>query len=364
MNQSGFSLVELLIAATVSALLAGALLAALPPARAAFEATPASLELHQRARVGFEFLAGALRSAGSYEPGHRESSVAASFIPAAIPSIASTSAGVFSEVEVFRLITPGAHGVLERDQPTAGAPLTMASGRGCPYTLDVCGFTVGSTAAISDGHGRFDVFEIALTDPVQMSVTPIRPLSAAYAREAQLFEAEALRFWLAKQPDGSTSLVRASGAGIAQPIVDGVTELAISFWGEAAAPRMRWDGTDGWASYGPRPPVAALLDRAGSWPVGESCAVGRGALGPRSRLNDRGAPGTLVLLERSDLSDGPWCTGGRLGAYDADLIRLRRVDVSLTFEPLTPRLRSSSPWPGERLGDLTTAASIFVRNQR
>jgi prepilin-type N-terminal cleavage/methylation domain-containing protein len=364
MIERGFSLVELLIAATVSALLTGALLATLPPARAAFEATPASLELQQRARVGFEFLAGALRSAGAYEPGDRAFSVAASFVPAAIPSIASGSAGVFSELEVFRLIAAGAHGVLEQDQPTASAPLTLASGRSCLRIPDVCGFMAGGMAAISDGHGRFDIFEVAATDATQMSVTPLNSLSAPYAKDAQLVEAEALRFWLAPQPDGSKSLVRASGAGAVQPIVDGVTELAISLWGEAAAPQMTWDGTDGWASYGPRPPVAAFLDGAGLWPAGESCSASRGALGPRSRLNDLGQPGTLVLLGRSDLSDGPWCTGGRLGAYDADLIRLRRVDISLTLAPLVPAFRSSSPGPGGLIANRTIAASVSLRNQR
>jgi prepilin-type N-terminal cleavage/methylation domain-containing protein len=364
MTQRGFSLVELLIAATVSALIAGALLSALPPARAAFEVTPASLELQQRARVGFEFLASAVRSAGWYEAGHRDSTVAASFVPAVIPAIASGSAGVFSELEVFRLIGAGAHGVLDRDQPTASGPLTLASGHGCPRIPDVCGFVVGSAAAISDGHGRFDIFEIAMADAAQMRVTPLTPLSAPYAKDAQLVEAQAFRFWLAPQPDGSKSLMRASGAGPAQPIVDGVNELAISMWGEAAAPQMTWDGADGWSSYGPKPPAAAFLDGAGLWPAGESCSATRGALGPWSRLNDLGQPGTLVLLERSDLSDGPWCTGGRLGAYDADLIRLRRVDISLTLAPLLPAFRLSSPGQAGRIPDRTIAASISVRNQR
>jgi hypothetical protein len=360
----GFSLVELLIAATVSALLAGALIAALAPARAAFEATPAAVELQQRSRVGFEFLASAVRSAGVSEPGHRESSTAGSFIPAVIPAVASGNAVAFSALDVFGLMASGAHGVLDQDQPTAGAPLTLAPSRGCLRTPDVCGFTAGITAAISDGHGRFDVFEIASTDPARMIVTPLAPLSAAYSKDAQLFEAVAFRFWLAKQPDGTKSLVRASWTGGVQPVVDGVKELAISLWGEAAAPQMTWDGTDGWSSYGPKPPAPTFQDGQGAWPAGESCTASRDPLGPRSRLNDLGAPGTLVPLERGDLNDGPWCAGGALGSYDADLIRLRRVDISLTLESLVPAPGSSSPWAARWMPDRTIAASISVRNQR
>ncbi len=361
MTSRGFSLVELLIAATVSALLAAALVGALAPARAAFDAAPASVELQQRSRVGFEFLASALRSAGVSELGHRELSIAGNFVPAVIPAVASGSGVAFSEVEVFGLVASGARGVLDQDQATPGAPLRLSPGRGCLRTPDVCGFTVGMVAVIGDGQGRFDVFEIASTNSAAMSLTPLRPLSAAYGRDTQLFEAAAFRFWLAQQPDGTKSLVRASSTSGAQPIVDGITDLSVSLWGEAAAPQMTWDGTGGRSSYGPGPPGPAFRDAQGAWPDGESCTAIRDPLGPRSRLIDLGAPGTLVPLERSDVGDGPWCAGGALGSYDADLIRLRRVDISLTLESLAPAMRPSSPWP---MPERTIAASIFVRNHQ
>jgi prepilin-type N-terminal cleavage/methylation domain-containing protein len=370
----GFSLVELLIASTVSALLVGALVTVLAPTRAAFDATPATLELQQRSRMGLEFLASALRSAGAHEAGHRQSSLAASFIPALIPAIASGVADDFSEIEIFRQVASGAHGVLEEDQSTAGATLTLAPGRECLRTPDVCGFVVGTIAAISDGQGRFDVFEVAATDPARMTVMPLKPLSAAYARDAQLFEAETFRFSLAMQPDGSKSLVRVPGSGTAQPVVDGVTELDISLWGEAGAPQITWDGTDGWASYGPEPPAAAFRDGGNGWPAGESCVAYRDPLGPHSRLTDLGQTGTLVLLARRDLTDGPWCAGGALGAYDADLIRLRRVDISIRLESLIPALRGpagqlfsrpgSSRSPLRWVPDRVVNASISLRNQR
>ncbi|MGH9387117.1 MAG: PilW family protein [Vicinamibacterales bacterium] len=375
MSQRGLSVVELLIALAVSVLLVGALVSALAPARAAFEATPATLELQQRSRVGLEFLASAIRSAGAHRSGHPESAIGGSAIPAVIPAISQGANESFSEVEVFSAVAGGAGGVLDLDQPAADRAITLAPGGGCPRTPDVCGFTVGTVAAISDGHGRFDVFEVGSIDAVGMSLTSSRPLSAAYAAGARLFEVEVLRFSLGNQLDGSKSLVRTTAAGAAQPIVDGVTDLGFSLFGEGASPQITWDGESGWAEYGPVPPGLAWRDARGDWPTGESCAVGRDAISARSRLSDLGDRGALVPLARSVLQDGPWCAGGSAGSYDADLLRLRRVDISLRVEALTPMLRgpagelfrhggsgarSAVPWVPDR----NVTMSVSLRNQR
>jgi hypothetical protein len=371
--ERGFSLVELLVAAMVSALVVGALLAALAPARAAFDATPATIELQQRSRVGLEFLARAVRSAGVGEPGLRDGSMAGSVVPAVIPAIASGTANVFSDVEVLRQVVPGGRGIVDRDQTAAGAEIALRPGLDCPHTPDVCGFTVGATTAISDGQGRFDIFEVVSTDVSRMSLLPLKPLSAPYGAGARLFEVEAFRYWLATQPDGSKSMVRTARTGAAQPVVDGIADLSISLWGEAAPPQITWDGADGAASYGPLPP-SAFRDAGGAWPVGESCFAGRDVAGPWSRLVALGATGTLVRLTRSGLSDGPWCAGGLLGTYDADLIRVRRVDIELRVEALAPGLRGpvgqlfsrpgSSSWsPARWVPDRALAISVSLRDR-
>ena len=50
-HSPGFSLVELLVALTICALLSGAIAAVAPQARAAFDATPEALDLLQRERT-------------------------------------------------------------------------------------------------------------------------------------------------------------------------------------------------------------------------------------------------------------------------------------------------------------------------
>ena len=89
MTARGFTLIELLVATLVSALVVSALVAAISPARAAFETAPAALELQQRARVAGEFLESAIRSAGIEEPGNRHASIAGSFVPSLIPALGS-----------------------------------------------------------------------------------------------------------------------------------------------------------------------------------------------------------------------------------------------------------------------------------
>jgi prepilin-type N-terminal cleavage/methylation domain-containing protein len=375
MTDRGFSMIELLIALTVSALLVAALVTALAPARAAFDATPATLELQQRARLGLEFVASAMRSAGTQLSGSDQPLVAGGTIPAVIPELASGATSAFSEIEVFSVIAGGARGVLGRDQPGAGAPMTLMPGGGCPRTPDVCGFTVGALAAISDGQGRFDVFEVGSTDAAQMSLTAANPLSTAYLIGARLFEVDTFRFSLGVQPDGSKSLIRTTWSGAAQPVVDGVSDFAITLVGEASAPQITWDGVSGWAEYGPQPPALAWRDGQGAWPAGESCMVWRDAIGPKSRLTDRGGKGTLVPLARSDLEDGPWCAGGSTGSYDADLLRIRHVNISLRLEALPPTLRGPAGQLFRRGGtnatsaarwvpDRTVAISVSLRNLR
>jgi hypothetical protein len=361
MSARGFSLAELLVTSAVSTLLIAALVSALAPARAGFEATPAVIELQQRSRLGMQFLSSALRGSGVHEPGVQRPPSSGVFIPAVVPALASGVGDSFSEFEVFRPVASGARGALQQDQAAPGAALVL-SASGCPRTPDVCGFTAGALAAISDGQGRFDVFEVGATDPAAMLVTPRSPLSAAYRKDMQVIEIESARFRLARQPDGTNSLVRAPAFGNTQPIADAVVDLSISLWGEGAAPRFTWDGTEGWASYGLDPPAATFRDGGGAWPTGESCTITRAALAPQSRLMDLSATGTLVQLTRSMLDDGPWCAAGASGEYDADLVRLRRIDVSITFASLTPMLRS--PFSIHPLPNRVVKSAVFLRNLR
>lgn len=284
MTAHGFSLVELLVALTVCAVLSAAAAGIVPPARAAFDAAPAALDLQQRSRTAIDALASAIRSA------------ALAMVPAVIPlSLIPDSGDPDSgdtEFEALYVIAPvpnASQGVLDRDQRGAHGVMALASGPGCPALRDVCGFTPGAVAAIADGSGRFDVFIVASTDIRRGEITASLPFSSPYPSGSLVVEVEAQYFRLDDQDDGSRALVRETAGGATQPIVDHVTGMGIELWRDA-------------------PPI---------------------------------------LVSADDLDDGPFLAGGPEGSYDADLLAVRRIDVWISVEvppvllrtPTMPRTR-------------------------
>lgn len=206
MTANGFTLVELLVALTITVLLAGALAAAAPAARAAFDRVPAELDLEQRGRIAIDTLADALRSAER--------------VAVSVPD----GAGRYAELTTVTPVETAAQGVLAIDQATPGASLTLAAWL-CPTLAGVCGFTTGAAAMISSGQ-VFDVFIVGATSAIQRQVTPSRALSRAYPAGSIVVEVEQHTFGLDEQADGTFSLARVTTAGAVQPIVDGIRSLA------------------------------------------------------------------------------------------------------------------------------------------
>jgi hypothetical protein len=281
--------------------------------------------------------------------------------------------GEFGAVFVVSVVPGGSQGRLDRDQPGRSAVLTLSAAPACPQLSDVCGFRPGVVAAIVDGRGRFDVFVVTATNAATRQLTPAAPLTMAYPEGSLVVEVNANRFALATQPDGSRSLVRELGTGVAQPIVDGVSRLGFVPWGEAGAPEVRWDGLSGWASYGPPPLSPVLLDPQNELPPGETCATSYVDFEPQTRLATIGERDAIVTLAPADFQDGPWCTGDTEdGRYDADLYRLRRLDVWLRAEVLSAAFRGPAGLLFGRAGsardpirwvpDMTVKISIALRN--
>jgi len=303
MNPRGFSLVELLVAMAVCALVSGVLAGVAAPARAAFEATPALLDLHQRARWGIEAVSGAIRLAGA-GPG----------IPAVVPSASAAAGDLFDTLLVVVPVPGGAHGVVAVDQPGLSGPITLMPGAGCPQVGEVCGFTEGRTAIVIDSLGRFDVFEVAATDPGQGQIVPDAALATAYAAGSVVMEGETLLFETAPQPDGSRALVQRTSAGATQPLVEGVTHFGVEAWD------------------------------------------------------------TTGRLMPAELADGPWRVGGvDLPAYDADVLRIRGLDIVMAVEVLSASLRGpAGRWFGRSgtaghtplrwVPDRRVRASVALRN--
>ncbi|MSO35975.1 MAG: prepilin-type N-terminal cleavage/methylation domain-containing protein [Acidobacteria bacterium] len=227
-STAGFSLVELLVALTVCALLSGAIAAVAPQARAAFDSTPEVLDLLQRERTVVDVLTRALRSAARLTA-TRDDGTAGEAVPAIKLLEPDEDGARFHAFRVLAVVGLG-RGVLDADQAGPFGSLRLQPGVNCPSSGEVCGFSKGVVAALVDADGRVDVFTIASTSKGANSLSPSRPLSRAYPRESAMFAVSADRYYLDEQADGSLTLARETAAGAVQPIVDNVPELSIEPW--------------------------------------------------------------------------------------------------------------------------------------
>jgi type II secretory pathway pseudopilin PulG len=200
----GFTVIELLIALTIVMLISGALASVVTPARAAFDRVPAELDLQQRGRTAIEVLSQAIRSAISIaDPG--------------------AAGGALATLTVITPVAAGARGVTDTNQ--SGTSMVLAT-TPCPNVKDVCGFTPGAAAVITDGDGQYDVFIVTSTIPGARQLSSDRSLSHAYPAGSTVVEIEQSTFSLSSQADGSLSLIRETAAGAIQPIVDFVSKLS------------------------------------------------------------------------------------------------------------------------------------------
>jgi type II secretory pathway pseudopilin PulG len=243
----GFTFVELLIAMTVTILIAGAIAGVAPHARAAFDRVPADLDLQQRGRTAINVLSQALRSAGNNVAATESLGALSDLLPAVSVS-GEDEPGVFTELTVIIPVPDAAQATLDADQASPGGAMTLAAAH-CPNTRDVCGYTPGSTTVVADGEGHFDVFSIGATNTGAHQLMPARVLSRSYPEGSVLVEADRFTFKLSTQPDGSYSLVRTTAAGAVQPVVDFVSGLAFEVTGgDAAAGFYRIEQVDVWLS--------------------------------------------------------------------------------------------------------------------
>jgi prepilin-type N-terminal cleavage/methylation domain-containing protein len=211
--QLGFTLVELLVALTITLLVAGALAATAPAARAAFDRVPSELEMQQRGRVVIDVLTQALRAAERVSLGDLDED------------------GRSAELTVVTPIVNPAQGILSIDQAVPGGSMTLGV-TACPSVKDLCGFVKGTVAIVTDGSGDYDVFIVASVDAAMRRITPADVLSRAYPAGSRVIEVEQNSFGLDEQADGSFALVRTTAAGAVQPIADAVLSLAFTVEGD------------------------------------------------------------------------------------------------------------------------------------
>jgi hypothetical protein len=203
---------------------------------------------------------------------------------------------------------------ISRSMPTPSSELKVTRQTNCPEdTRDLCGFDVGDSVIIFDESGNFDTFTITeVQDQAAHLQHRGQTMSHAYDAGAHITQIVSNTYYLDRT---TNKLMRDDGGGTIVPLVDNVVDLRFQYFGDINPPTKPDPGIGGAAN--------CLYDASHT-------LINL----PVLTAND----GSLASLPASMLTDGPWCGGGT-NAYDADLLRVRKVRVTYRVQAANPALR-------------------------
>ena len=348
----GFSLVELLVALAVALLVVSAVFAMLDPAAGAFQTQPEAAAVQQRLLASTEALYRDLLAAGS-EPSTALASrssgqLAAAVFPMRVGRRSPDAPGTFndSRITVWHVNPAAAQTTLAAPLASASGTVTVATGAGCLNSGLSCGFRAGMTAAVFGPSGAWDLFSIIGVQGNSLAVQHnLRDAPVVYPAGTTLIAEVTTRTYFFKDDPatGGPQLMRYDGAGAPDaPVAEHVARLQFEYLGEAE-PAALVSSTDPSeptrVTYGPLPPDAH--EQLTAYPPGENCAFVRTAGGAiASRLVRLPGGPALVPLTASLVTDGPWCPdAANPNRYDADLLRVREVVVTIVLESTMAALR-------------------------
>ncbi len=348
---AGFSLIEVLVALTISVLVTSAVFVMLAPADGAFQTQPERADVEQRLRAAVDAVTRELVAAGSLPAiatGARAPAPAAAVFPHRIGRRTPDPAGSFdaSRVSLWSADTIAPHAVLAAPLASTAGAAAVAPGPGCMTGDASCGFRAGMTVAAIGPNGAWDSFTVTAVSGMTLTLQHnLRDGPAVFAPAETMITAATTRSYFLKEDQTSSTpqLVRYDAAGGADvPVVDHVAALRFDYFGEAEPPVVvaGVPSTEvARVSYGPVPPAPSTI--VPGFPPGENCVFSRTATGVAvPRLASLAATAALVPLTPAMLTDGPWCPDAMdPNRYDADLLRVRQVVMTVTVQSAVAALR-------------------------
>ncbi|MGE5360205.1 MAG: PilW family protein [Bacteroidales bacterium] len=373
-QDAGFTLVELMIATGISMTLVAAVFSVLRPSEGAFQAQPEFSDMQQRLRFGVEALGRDLLSAGSgVYSGARVGALSnffAPIMPFRVGAVGSDPPGAFRADTITLLSVPRtcAQATIAKPMAPAANELSVNREPGCPPNDEACCFEVGMQGLVFDHVGAWNSFAVEGVSGATLNLQRLGPnVLKDYEVGAFVVQATFHTYYL-KADDATQTyqLMHYDGDQTDLPVVDNVVGLEFAYFGEPVAPaliRPASDPTGPWTTYGPKPPALGMSYGMG-YPEGENCVfqVTGGQHAPR--LVDLGpADGGLVKLTAATLTDGPWCPGpASPGRFDADLLRIRRVEVRLRVQAGLKQLRGPAGFLFAKAG-YARGGEMFVPDQ-
>jgi hypothetical protein len=350
-DEHGFSLLELTIAVGLMLTVTASIFSLMNPAQGSFSTQPEVSDMQQRMRVATDTLYKDLVMAGggAYQ-GSMGGSLGNYFAPVVPRRLGSTNEDaptVFKADTITLIYVPAtiAQTTLAAHGPSLNsAEIGVNAEAGCPVGDALCGFKSGMTLMMYDASGNYDTFTVT---NVQANALHIQHNSdnLTYtnydANTTKIVQAANFVYYLNTATD---QLMFYSGGTAADvPVVDNVVGLTFDYFGDPQPPAWRpgkavSDATGPWTSYGPKPSALAVAPYA----AGANCVFNNdGSPVPASALDVLGAAGTgLVKLTAAQLIDGPWCPNATsLNRWDADLLRVRKVGVTVRVQAATAALR-------------------------
>ncbi|HEX5068898.1 MAG TPA: hypothetical protein VFV78_01680 [Vicinamibacterales bacterium] len=322
-TDSGWSLVELLIALLIALVISTAALTVLGAHMGMARTQPMAVDLQQRARGGAEVLYRDLQLAGagpSYGPSpgplHRA-------LPPVVPrrmglqgADGPTVARADAITIMYVAATP-AQSALRQPLPAGGSTLFVEHGPQCPASDLLCALATGASLVVFDRLGHFDFFTVTSigVDSAQVRSWQAGHSSYAYDAGASLSEAQ----WHTYYFDPTNRQLRHFDGYLTDiPVVDEVVGVTFEYEGDPLPP---------WAPKPPAGTANCLYDASETpWP-------GLASLPAHD--------GSLAALPLSILSDGPWCGDGD-NTFDVDLLRIRQVRVTLRLQVGNDMMRGKS----------------------
>ncbi len=321
-GESGYSLIELLVSTAIMITVTGAIFSLMNPAQGSAQTQPEVADMQQRMRVGNETIFKELVMAGA---GPYQGSVSGSLvnffapvIPRRIGQLNADAATVFKDDTITLTYIPNSYSqtTISQAMPNTSAELKVTPQPNCPASGDqLCGFTDGMDVIIFDMSGNFDLFNITKVqdNAAHLQHRGQEDLSKKYDVGAEVTQIVSNTFYLNHT---THQLMRYNGSDNDVPLVDNVVDLKFEYFGDPNPPKL------------PKPPAGeanCLYDVNGNY-------ANLATLAPDN--------GSLAALSSAMLIDGPMCGGGS-NKFDADLLRVRKVRVTMRVQAASASLRGS-----------------------